>query len=102
MSHTSGDKPAPDESAAASASASEPAGVAEVVAATEQRSRSTVRAYGLVTIAIFSSRLLGLVREMLLAALFAGENRRYLDCFIQAFRTPNMLRDLFAEGALST
>ena len=62
----------------------------------------STKAFGIVTLAIFSSRLLGLVREMVLAALFAGENRRWLDCFNQAFRTPNMLRDLFAEGALST
>jgi len=48
------------------------------------------------------SRILGLIREIVLAALFAGENRRWLDCFTMAFRTPNMLRDLFAEGALST
>jgi putative peptidoglycan lipid II flippase len=42
------------------------------------------------------------VREVLLNALFAGEeNRKWLDCFVVAFRTPNMLRDLFAEGALS-
>jgi putative peptidoglycan lipid II flippase len=69
----------------------------------EQESRSTARAFGLVTIAIFCSRILGLVREVLLNALFAGEeNRKWLDCFVVAFRTPNMLRDLFAEGALST
>ncbi len=64
--------------------------------------RVNTRAFGIVTLAIFSSRILGLVREMMLAALFAGENRRWLDCFNQAFRTPNLLRDLFAEGALST
>ena len=64
--------------------------------------RVNTRAFGIVTIAIFSSRILGLVREMLLAALFAGDNRKWLDCFNQAFRTPNLLRDLFAEGALST
>lgn len=64
--------------------------------------RVNTKAFGVVTIAIFSSRILGLVREMLLAALFAGENRKWLDCFNQAFRTPNLLRDLFAEGALST
>ncbi|QIF05654.1 murein biosynthesis integral membrane protein MurJ [Roseimicrobium sp. ORNL1] len=64
--------------------------------------RVNTKAFGVVTIAIFSSRILGLVREMVLAALFAGEHRKWLDCFNQAFRTPNLLRDLFAEGALST
>jgi len=43
---------------------------------------------------------LGLVREMVFAGLFgAGRN---LDAFLMAFRLPNLLRDLFAEGALST
>lgn len=49
--------------------------------------------------AIMCSRVLGLIRDMLFAALFPPFLR---DCFIVAFRTPNMLRDLFAEGALST
>lgn len=72
-------------------------------ASAEQESRSNARAFGLVTIAIFSSRILGLVREVVLNALFAGkENLKWLECFVMAFKTPNMLRDLFAEGALST
>lgn len=46
------------------------------------------------------SRVLGLIREMVFAGLFgAGKN---LDAFLMAFRVPNILRDLFAEGALST
>jgi len=50
--------------------------------------------------AILSSRILGLIREMVFAGLFgAGRN---LDAFLMAFRLPNLLRDLFAEGALST
>jgi putative peptidoglycan lipid II flippase len=57
------------------------------------------RATGIVAIAIMCSRVLGLVRELIFAALFAPGLR---DCFTVAFRTPNMLRDLFAEGALST
>jgi len=60
----------------------------------------STRATGVVGIAILSSRLLGLVREMEFAGLFgAGRN---LDAFLMAFRLPNLLRDLFAEGALST
>src|ERR1051326_5704052 len=62
--------------------------------------RMSTRATGVVGIAILSSRLLGLVREMVFAGLFgAGRN---LDAFLMAFRLPNLLRDLFAEGALST
>jgi putative peptidoglycan lipid II flippase len=46
------------------------------------------------------SRLLGLVREQVFAVtLGAGV---YSDAFLAAFRIPNLLRDLFAEGALST
>jgi len=60
----------------------------------------STRATGVVGIAILSSRFLGLIREMVFASLFgAGRN---LDAFLMAFRLPNLLRDLFAEGALST
>ena len=62
--------------------------------------RISTRATGVVGIAILCSRLLGLIREQVFAGLFgAGRN---LDAFLMAFRVPNMLRDLFAEGALST
>src|ERR1700751_5480257 len=62
--------------------------------------RMSTRATGVVGIAILSSRVLGLIREMVFAGLFgAGKN---LDAFLMAFRLPNLLRDLFAEGALST
>ncbi|PYJ14427.1 MAG: hypothetical protein DME94_09300 [Verrucomicrobia bacterium] len=62
--------------------------------------RASTRATGVVGIAILSSRVLGLIREMVFAGLFgAGRN---LDAFLMAFRLPNLLRDLFAEGALST
>jgi putative peptidoglycan lipid II flippase len=43
---------------------------------------------------------LGLGRELIFAALFGGG--RLMDAFTIAFRIPNLLRDLFAEGALST
>ncbi len=46
------------------------------------------------------SRLLGLVREQVFAAMFGGG--LLMDAFTVAFRIPNLLRDLFAEGALST
>src|SRR6201981_2688083 len=62
--------------------------------------RMSTRAAGVVGMAILSSRLLGLIREMVFAGLFgAGKN---LDAFLMAFRLPNLLRDLFPEGALST
>jgi len=62
--------------------------------------RVSTRATGVVGIAILCSRVLGLIREVIFAALFgAGKS---MDAFLTAFRAPNMLRDLFAEGALST
>src|SRR2546430_8786681 len=62
--------------------------------------RVSTRATGVVGIAVMCSRILGLIREQVFAGLFgAGKN---LDAFLMAFRLPNLLRDLFAEGALST
>jgi putative peptidoglycan lipid II flippase len=58
------------------------------------------RAAGIVSLAVMCSRLLGLAREQIFAALFGGG--RVMDAFTVAFRVPNLLRDLFAEGALST
>jgi putative peptidoglycan lipid II flippase len=68
----------------------------------KKEAQGTARALGLVSVAILCSRVLGLVREMILNNLFGGANLRWLDAFIMAFKAPNMLRDLFAEGALST
>ncbi|MCC7462535.1 MAG: murein biosynthesis integral membrane protein MurJ [Gammaproteobacteria bacterium] len=58
------------------------------------------RAAGIISLAVMCSRLLGLAREQIFAALFGGG--RAMDAFTVAFRVPNLLRDLFAEGALST
>jgi putative peptidoglycan lipid II flippase len=62
--------------------------------------RLNTRAAGIISLAVMCSRLLGLAREQIFAALFGGG--RAMDAFTVAFRTPNLLRDLFAEGALST
>ncbi|MDD4857205.1 MAG: murein biosynthesis integral membrane protein MurJ [Candidatus Krumholzibacteria bacterium] len=51
------------------------------------------------TIGTAISRVLGLVREVVFAALFGAS--RSTDAFNAAFRIPNLLRDLFAETALS-
>src|SRR5581483_2565680 len=58
------------------------------------------KAAGIVGLAVLCSRILGLVRDQIFAALFGGG--RLMDAFTVAFRIPNLLRDLFAEGALST
>jgi putative peptidoglycan lipid II flippase len=54
---------------------------------------------GAVSVAVMCSRVLGLVREQIFAGLF-GAGFAY-DAFVVAFRIPNLLRDLFGEGALS-
>ena len=65
-----------------------------------EKQRISTRATGVVGLAVLCSRVLGLIREQIFAGLFgAGRN---LDAFLMAFRLPNLLRDLFAEGALST
>jgi putative peptidoglycan lipid II flippase len=46
-----------------------------------------------------TSRVLGLVRDQVLAYLFGAGDA--MDAFRIAFRLPNVLRDLFAEGAMS-
>lgn len=58
------------------------------------------RAASLVSALTFLSRILGLVREMVFAALLGAGF--YADAFQAAFKIPNLLRDLFAEGALSS
>src|SRR5262249_30974777 len=49
--------------------------------------------------ATLPSRILGLVRDQTLAALFGAGDA--MDAFVVAFRIPNLMRDLFAEGAMS-
>jgi len=46
------------------------------------------------------SRVLGLIREQIFAVTLGASG--VSDAFLAAFRIPNLLRDLFAEGALST
>ncbi len=50
--------------------------------------------------ATLTSRILGVVREQVLAALFGAGNA--MDAYNVAFRVPNLVRDLFAEGAMSS
>ena len=50
--------------------------------------------------AVMGSRLMGVIREQIFAFMFGTS--MFADAFFAAFRIPNLLRDLFAEGALST
>lgn len=68
----------------------------------KSRSSETIgiaRSAGSVGVAVFTSRILGLIREQILAVLFGAGY--FIDAYVVAFRIPNLLRDLFAEGALS-
>ena len=53
------------------------------------------------TISLFTllSRITGLIRDVLIASLFGAS--AWMDAFNVAFRIPNLLRRLFAEGAFS-
>src|SRR6202035_3840283 len=77
-----------------------PPGDTPAAGAQSRAERLNTRAAGGVGLAVLCSRVLGLAREQIFAALFGGG--RVMDAFTIAFRIPNLLRDLFAEGALST
>jgi len=62
--------------------------------------RQVVRALGSISGATLLSRVLGFVRDMVVALVFGAGP--VTDAFFVAFRIPNMLRRLLAEGALST
>lgn len=63
------------------------------------KSVSVFKTAGAMGAATFFSRILGLVREQVFAFLFGAGN--LTDAYQVAFRIPNLLRDLFAEGAMS-
>lgn len=62
-------------------------------------SRRLARSAGLIGVATLASRLLGLVRDVIFANLFGAG--ALMDAFNVATRMPTLLRDLFAEGAMS-
>nr|MBN2276702.1 murein biosynthesis integral membrane protein MurJ [candidate division Zixibacteria bacterium] len=64
------------------------------------RSQSFAGSAGTVSLATAFSRVLGLIREQVVAYFFGAGMAT--DAFVAAFRVPNLLRDLFAEGALSS
>lgn len=49
---------------------------------------------------VLTSRVLGLIRDVAIAAFFGAS--RYTDAFFMAYAIPNLFRALFAEGALSS
>jgi putative peptidoglycan lipid II flippase len=83
-------------------SSGEPAVGSEVGEQSEQGRRESgriARAFSVLSSATMLSRVLGLVRDVVTASLFGAGGA--LDAFLVAFRLPNMLRSLFAEGSLT-
>ena len=66
---------------------------------TGEDEKRLTRSAGIVSIAVMASRLLGLVREQVIAYFFVATISA--DAFYAAFRIPNLMRDLFGEGVLS-
>lgn len=64
------------------------------------RPRSLAGSAGIVAAGTAVSRVTGLIREQVMAYFFGAGMAT--DAFVVAFRIPNLLRDLFAEGALSS
>ena len=65
----------------------------------QQENHSLVKAAGVIGVATFASRILGFIRDMVLARLFGATPAA--DAFYVAFRIPSLLRELFAEGSMS-
>jgi putative peptidoglycan lipid II flippase len=59
------------------------------------------RSAGVIGLATMASRLLGVAREIVLARLFGASAGPAMDAYNVAFRVPNLVRDLFAEGAMT-
>jgi putative peptidoglycan lipid II flippase len=70
------------------------------VESSQAQHRSTARAAGSISLATLISRILAMGREMVMSKYFGAGY--FTDAFNAAFRVPNLLRDLFAEGALSS
>lgn len=61
--------------------------------------QSLLRSTTLVSLMTFISRMAGFARDMVLASFFGAEAG--MDAFFVAFRIPNFMRRLFAEGAFA-
>ena len=68
-------------------------------AAVAHKPRGLLRSSAVVSVATMTSRVLGLVRDVVLAALVGASSNA--DAFFVAFKIPNFLRRLFAEGAFA-
>ena len=91
--------PGPNDSPDPDATAPPSGAAPDIPVAGVARDRGMARAAGVISAATFLSRILGLVREQVFASQFGAGFA--VDAFQVAFRIPNLLRDLFAEGAMS-
>ena len=60
--------------------------------------KSLAKSAGVIGLGISASRILGFIREIIVAHMF-GTNSIAIQAFTVAFRIPNLLRDLVGEGA---
>lgn len=70
-----------------------------MIEATLAKRYGLLRSSSLVSLMTFLSRVVGFVRDMVLAHFFGAHAG--MDAFLVAFRIPNFMRRLFAEGAFS-
>lgn len=63
------------------------------------KKQSLLRSTTLVSVMTFISRMVGFVRDMVIANFFGAQAG--MDAFFVAFRIPNFMRRLFAEGAFA-
>ncbi|MBA2648308.1 MAG: murein biosynthesis integral membrane protein MurJ [Legionella sp.] len=61
--------------------------------------QSLLRSTTLVSLMTFASRIMGFLRDIIIANFFGAQAG--MDAFIVAFRIPNFMRRLFAEGAFA-
>jgi len=75
-------------------------GIPKMMGAPPPKKRSSKKSTLITGASVMGSRLMGLVREQIFAFMFGSS--LFAEAYFTAFRIPNLLRDLFAEGALST
>ena len=73
--------------------------VDNVISLEEMTNRKLLQSTGLIGIATTTSRMLGFIRDILIASMFG--TGIFADAFFVAFRIPNMLRDMVGEGAVN-
>jgi putative peptidoglycan lipid II flippase len=63
----------------------------------DESNQTVIKSAGIISIATLSSRILGFIRDVVIARLFGIYV--YAQAFVIAFKIPNLFRDLVGEGA---